>query len=178
MTKKSGLGRGLDALIGSDGVMSGSSLVELPIHSITPNPRQPRNSYNHDELESLSESIRGHGVIQPIVVTHSHGISEDYILISGERRLLAAKRAGLVSIPAIVRDASDEQRLVLALIENLQRSDLNPLEEAEAYRQLAEEFNLTHEEIAQQVGKSREDVTNTLRLLKLSNKVQEGVVSD
>lgn len=178
MTKKTGLGRGLEALIATDITQApGSSITEIPISQIAPNPRQPRSVYDHAELTSLASSISDHGLIQPLVVSRHETIENQYILIAGERRLIAAKEAGLSTVPALIREVTDQQRLVLALIENLQRSDLNPIEEAEAYRQLSEDFQLRHEDIAQQVGKSREDVTNTLRLLKLSPNVQEAVVS-
>jgi len=127
-----------------------------------------------DEMDELAASIREHGVIQPLIVTESDQPG-GYILIAGERRLLAARQAGLTAVPAIIREASDQQRLELALIENLQRTDLGPLEAAEAFRQLAEDFSLSHEEIAVQVGKNRSTVTNTLRLLKLPPSVQQAL---
>jgi ParB family chromosome partitioning protein len=123
------------------------------------------------EITELAASILEHGVIQPIIVMRSKG-SEGFTLIAGERRLIAARKAGLISVPAIIRDASEQQLIELALVENVQRSDLSPLEAAEAFRQLAEEFNLSHDEIASRVGKSRVTVTNTLRLLKLPEEVK------
>ena len=174
MTQKTGLGRGLDALIlGSERPTSGS-VMELPVDKIHPNPHQPRSRMDPGEIDELAASIREHGVIQPLIVTEGDqpGV---FTLIAGERRLLAARQAGLAAVPAIIREASDQQRLELALIENLQRTDLGPLEAAEAFRQLAEDFSLSHEEIAVRVGKSRAAVTNTLRLLKLPPSVQSAL---
>jgi len=176
MTRKSGLGRGLDALITVEGKAPSTGVEEIPVDVIAPNPRQPRSSYDQDDMEQLADSIREHGVIQPLLITKDDNNPDIFILIAGERRLMAAKRAGLETVPVIVREASDQQLLVLALIENIQRSDLNPMEEADAYRQLAEDFGLTHEEIAERVAKSRPEVTNTLRLLKLADRVQESLV--
>lgn len=169
--KKSGLGRGLDALIpgGDRPAYGGVSLVA--VDRISPNPRQPRARLDAQELAELAESIREHGVIQPLIVTYDDS-QDQYILIAGERRWQAARQAGLENVPAIVREASDQERLELALIENVQRADLNPLEAAEAYRQLVEDFGLSHEEVSNRVGKSRAAITNTMRLLKLSPAVQ------
>jgi len=186
MARKSGLGRGLDALIppvdgGKVREPSGGGVNLLPVEHILPNPRQPRSRIDPDELSELADSIREHGLIQPVIVTSGDQEGE-YILVAGERRLLAARLANMERIPAIIREATDQQRLELALIENLQRADLNPLESAEAYRQLAEDFNLSHEEIAARAAKSRVTVTNTLRLLKLPPIVQhallEGKISE
>jgi ParB family transcriptional regulator, chromosome partitioning protein len=174
MARKRGLGRGLDALIpGSKTEGNSEGVLEIAIENIIPNPRQPRSQMDSDLLEELAESILEYGVIQPLIVTQ--GEQETYTLIAGERRLEAARRAGLDTVPVLVREASDQQRLELALIENVQRADLSPLETAEAYRQLAEDFDLSHEEIAQRVGKSRVSVTNTLRLLKLPLGVQKAL---
>jgi ParB family transcriptional regulator, chromosome partitioning protein len=174
MAYKGGLGRGLDAIIpASSEVKSGTDSV--PIGNIIPNPRQPRTIMAEEGLQELAESIRQHGILQPLIVTKE---SEDqYILIAGERRWRAARIAGLEFVPVIQREANDRDRLELALIENVQRADLMPLETAEAYRQLAEEFKLTHDEIAARVGKSRVAVTNTLRLLKLPEGVQNALIS-
>ncbi len=173
--RKGGLGRGLEALIpGSDNAPQGG-VSYLPIERIERNPRQPRAHMDPVELGELTASIREHGVLQPLIVTYGE-LPETYTLIAGERRLLAARQAGLERVPALIREASDQQRLELALIENVQREDLNPLEAAEAFRQLNEDFNLSHEEIAVQVGKSRAAVTNTLRLLKLPPAVQKALV--
>lgn len=171
MSRKRGLGRGLDALISSSEQIPRSGSHLLPVDVISPNPRQPRRDFDSEELSGLAESIRKHGILQPLIVTQDE-IGEGYTLIAGERRLQAARQAGLKTVPVIIRSVSEQQRLELALIENIQRTDLNPLEAAEAYRQLADEFNLSHDEIAARVGKSRTAVTNTLRLLKLSPTVR------
>lgn len=174
MTRKTGLGRGLEALIPGQESLQTSAPSEIPINLIVPNPHQPRTTIDSEELAGLVESIREHGVIQPVILTQDEA-SGKYILIAGERRWLAARQAGLISIPAIVRDVEDDrERLELALVENIQRTDLNPLEAAEAYRQL-EDFGLSHEEISARIGKSRVSVTNTLRLLKLPPDVQIAV---
>ncbi len=174
--KRSGLGKGLDALIpGGESRLPGNSVALLPVDAIHPNPRQPRSHFSPEALEELAASIREHGIIQPLVVAQAPN-GEGYILIAGERRLQAAKKAGLTRVPALVREASEQQLLELALIENIQRADLNPLETAEAYRQLHEEFGLSHEEIARRVGKSRVAVSNTLRLLKLPPAVQKALL--
>jgi ParB family chromosome partitioning protein len=181
MTKKTGLGRGLDALIRSEDftpeslpAISSSGYENLPIADINPNPRQPRSQMDKDELSELAASIRENGILQPLIVTSSDEPGK-YTLIAGERRLLAASLAGLSYVPAIVREASEQHRLELALIENVQRTDLTPLEAAEAYRQLADDFKLSHEQIAQQLGKSRVTITNTLRLLKLPEDVRQSL---
>jgi ParB family chromosome partitioning protein len=172
MARKSGLGRGLDALIpGSDNKQDPAGILEVPVEQIVPNPRQPRSNMDGEELEELAGSIREHGVIQPLIVTQSEREGE-YILIAGERRLEAARKAKINKVPVLVREASDQEMLELALIENVQRADLNPLETAEAYRQLSDDFSLSHDEIANRVAKSRVAVTNTLRLLKLPIGVQ------
>lgn len=181
MTRRSGLGRGLDALIPGGETPPSTGISQIPIDQIDANPRQPRNHFDADELDELAASIRQYGVIQPLVLAPSPQAGR-YLLIAGERRLIAARQAGLLSVPAILREASEQQHLELALIENIQRADLSPLEQAEAYRQLAEEFNLSHEEISERVGKSRSAITNTLRLLKLPASVQkalsEGLISE
>lgn len=179
MTPRSGLGKGLDALIPASS-SSGEGVLQVSVDQIRRNPRQPRTHFDSQQLEELAASIREHGILQPLVVSpESDGT---YTLIAGERRLEAARLAGLRTVPVIVRQTGDRQRLELALIENIQRSDLNPLEQAEAYRQLHEEFGLSHEEIAQRVGKSRVAVTNTLRLLALAEPVKqallEGTISE
>ncbi len=164
MPPKRGLGRGLDALIPISETSAG--VTQLPVSAIGRNPRQPRTRLDPTELEELANSIREHGVIQPLVVAQS-AYPGQYTLIAGERRLEAARLAGLPTIPALIREATDQQLLEIALVENLQRADLGPLETAHAYKHLAEDFGLSHEEIAAQVGKKRVTVTNTLRLLKL-----------
>ncbi len=185
MPKHSGLGKGLDALIPGKFASesetplrletSGAGILNIPVEKILPNPRQPRSHFDPTALEELSTSIREHGVIQPLLVSRDE-TSGGYLLIAGERRWQAAKLAGLAEVPVIVRQTTDLERLELALIENVQRADLNPLEEANAYRQLSEEFKLSHEEIAARVGKSRVAVTNTLRLLKLPPTAQQALV--
>ena len=177
MARKSGLGRGLDALIGTDEDFTASGVNEVPIDGIKPNPLQPRNRMPAEQIEELANSIREHGVIQPLIVTQGE-TPDEYILIAGERRLVAAGQAGLETVPVIIREASDRERLELALIENLQRSDLGALEAAEAFRQLAEDFKLSHEEIAAHVGKSRSSVTNTLRLLNLAPEAQSALAEE
>jgi ParB family chromosome partitioning protein len=176
MTKRSGLGKGLDALIPiTDSQIQESGVTQIPIVNIAPNPRQPRERFDHDELEELAVSIREHGVIQPLIVTQTESTGQ-YTLIAGERRLMAAQMVDLREVPVLIRGASDQQLIELALVENVQRADLGPLEAAEAYRQLTEDFNLSHEEIAARVGKSRVTVTNTLRLLNLPDDVKESLV--
>jgi ParB family chromosome partitioning protein len=181
MTRRTGLGRGLEALIPGGETPPPAGVSQIPIDQIDPNPRQPRSRFDADELEELAASVRQYGVIQPLILARSPQAGR-YLLIAGERRLIAARQAGLLEVPAILREASDQQHLELALIENIQRADLSPLEQADAYRQLAEEFNLSHEEISERVGKSRSAVTNTLRLLKLPASVQkalsEGLISE
>ncbi len=175
MTRKRALGRGLDALIPAGGLPApAGNVLSLPIDEIRPNPRQPRTQFDAQELEELAESIRTHGVLQPLIVTRGRSDSH-YVLVAGERRLQAARLAGLETVPAIVRSVNAQQHLELALIENLQRADLHPLEAAEGYRLLAEEFGLSHDDIASRVGKSRAAVTNTLRLLKLSAPAREAL---
>lgn len=177
MTRKSGLGRGLEALIPGAGFPGEQGILEVSLEQITPNPRQPRVRLDPQKMTELADSIREHGVIQPLIVTEGT-VPGEYILIAGERRLLAARQAGLMEIPVVVREATDQERLELALIENVQRADLNPLEMAEAYRQLAEEFGFTHEQIAERVSKSRVTVTNTLRLLKCPGKVKHALAEE
>lgn len=177
MPKRSGLGKGLDALIpgGKPSVSSGAAGVQnVLIDSIKRNPRQPRTDFHEGELAELAASIREHGVIQPLIAAPNTDGS--YTLIAGERRLQAAQMAGLSTIPIITRQANNQEFLELALVENIQRADLNALEEAEAYRQLVEEFGLSHEAVSKRVGKSRVAVTNTLRLLGLADAVKQALV--
>jgi len=182
-SQRGGLGKGLDALIpAGQGLPAGpasisSGVTQIPVSQISPNPRQPRTRFDSAELEELAASIREHGVIQPLIVSKKEK-GAGYVLIAGERRLQASIHAGLESVPVIIRQTSDQERLVLALIENVQREDLNPLEEANAYQQLAEDFGLSHDEISAHVGKSRVAVTNTLRLLKLPKVVQTALVEE
>jgi len=177
MPKKSGLGKGLDALLpGAEDQLSKSGVRQIQTDRILPNPRQPRANFHADELDELAASIREHGVIQPLIITAGDSPGS-YTLIAGERRLMAAKLIELQDVPAIIREASDQDLVELALVENVQRADLGPLETAEAYRQLTEDFGLSHEEIADRVGKNRTTVTNTLRLMKLPGDVKEALVS-
>jgi ParB family chromosome partitioning protein len=172
MSRKGGLGKGLGALIPngfSNGGDGGASFV--PIDKVIPNPRQPRREWAESELAELAQSIREHGILQPLIATYNSDMDQ-YTLIAGERRLRAASLAGLSFVPMIVREATDQERLELALIENLQRADLSPLDTALAYVALNDEFNLTHEEIGNRVGKSREAVSNTIRLIKLPQPVR------
>ncbi|HCK66213.1 MAG TPA: stage 0 sporulation protein J [Anaerolineae bacterium] len=179
MAQRKGLGKGLDALIpggktASVSSGSGSGVQHAPVESIKRNPRQPRLTFKDDELNELAASIKEHGVIQPLIVM-SNG-DGTYILIAGERRLQASQRAGLKTVPVIPRQANNQELLELALIENVQRADLNPMEEAEAYRHLADDFGLSHEMIAKRVGKSRVAVTNTIRLMNLADAVKQALV--
>jgi ParB family transcriptional regulator, chromosome partitioning protein len=171
VAQRGGLGRGLGALIPTGAPIADvAGLQELPLATIRPNQYQPRDRFDEEALVSLSESIRELGVLQPVLVRPAEDGS--YELIAGERRWRAARRAGLQTIPAIVRTVDDVLSLEQALVENLHRADLGPLEEAAAYQQLAEAFQLTHEEIAQRVGRSRATVSNTLRLLQLPTSIQ------
>ncbi|HET6596100.1 MAG TPA: ParB/RepB/Spo0J family partition protein [Anaerolineales bacterium] len=176
MPPRSGLGKGLDALIPTGQKATGAEggVTQIPVELIQRNPRQPREHFDFEELESLASSIREHGVIQPLIV--SPGKNGVYTLIAGERRLQAARKAGLKTVPVVIRHATDQQLLELALIENVQRADLNAIEEAEAYQHLAKEFRLSHETIAARVGKSRVAVTNTMRLLDASAAVKQALV--
>jgi len=167
-----GLGRGLAALIPQRS--SGGGASEIPLARIAENPRQPRRRYDDEALATLAASIRQHGVIQPILVTET---IDGYQLVAGERRVRAARLAGLDRIPAIVRQLADRQQLELALVENLQREDLDPIEAALAYRQLIDEFSFTQDDLAARVGRARSTVANTLRLLELDAAVQEALVS-
>ena len=178
MAKRAGLGKGLDALIPAGAqhttTASPSGVTQVGVDLIQRNPRQPREKFDLEELENLAASIREHGVIQPLIVTPAkNGI---YVLIAGERRLQASRKAGLKTVPVVIRYASDQQLLELALIENVQRADLNPIEEAEAYQNLAREFRMSHEAIAERVGKSRSAVANTIRLLDASAAVKQALV--
>jgi len=178
MAKRTGgLGKGLDALIPMGETQtssSGGGIAQIAIDLIQRNPRQPREKFDIEELENLAASIREHGVIQPLIV--SPGKNGIYILIAGERRLQSSRKAGLKTVPVVIRSATDQQLLELALIENVQRADLNPIEEAEAYQHLSREFRMSHEKIAERVGKSRVAVTNTMRLLDASAAVKQALV--
>ena len=167
MSRRGGLGRGLGALLPG---AAEARIVELTLDDILPNPHQPRKRFSPEDLEELAASIREVGLLQPVVVRPT---GAGYELLVGERRLRAARLAGVERIPAIVREAEDREGLEQALVENLQRTDLGPLEEAQAYRSLVELFELTQEEVARRVGKSRVHVTNTLRLIELPGPIRE-----
>ncbi len=185
--RQSGLGRGLGAIIppkpvseddrrqtaGSVESFASDRILQIPVEKIDPNPHQPREHFDHASLEDLVTSIREHGVMQPIIVTPS--LNGRYELIAGERRLRASKVAGLATIPSIVRNATEQQKLELAIIENIQRQELNPLEEAKAYLCLQNEFNLTQDDIGRRVGKSRPQVANIIRLLLLPREIQDAL---
>jgi ParB family transcriptional regulator, chromosome partitioning protein len=170
VARRSGLGRGLGALIPTDVLRDRGALMELSVTAVRPNPRQPRSHFDEDGLASLTASVREIGVLQPILVRQTD--EDEYELIAGERRWRAARRAGMATIPAIIRTASDSESLEQALIENLNREELNPLEEAAGYQQLIEDFDLTHDQLSARVGKSRVAITNALRLFQLPPSVQ------
>lgn len=173
--KRNALGRGLDSLISMDDVQpSGSSAInEIAIHLIKPNPDQPRTNFNEEALEELATSIREHGIIQPLTLRSEDGGT--YMIISGERRYRAAKLAGLESVPAYVRTANDSQITEMALIENIQREDLNAIEIALTFRKLIDQYKLTQERLSERIGKKRATIANFLRLLKLPAEVQLGL---
>ncbi len=177
--KRSGLGKGLSALIvdtasPAPAQAPHNGIQEIALEKIIPNPRQPRVHFDENELAELADSIREHGIIQPLIVSPKD--AETYTLIAGERRLKASRLAKLTKVPVVIREISDQELLEWALIENVQRTDLSPLEEAEAYHQLTKEFGLSHAEIAKRVGKSRVAVTNRLRLRKLSARVKQALI--
>ncbi|MGD8586792.1 MAG: ParB/RepB/Spo0J family partition protein, partial [Chloroflexota bacterium] len=176
MAKRKALGRGLGSLIPDSGQVedSQSGLVVVPLEAISPNPHQPRSNVDQEKLEELAASIRQHGLIQPLIVTQT--APGQYALIAGERRWRAATLAGLRELPVVVKEASPQEMLELAIIENVQRDDLNAIEEAVAYQQLIEEFGMTQEDVAKRVGKSRPTVANLVRLLNLGPDVQASVV--
>ena len=171
VARRSGLGRGLGALIPTEMLEHQlATLVELPVAAVAPNPHQPRRHFDEESLAALTASIRELGVLQPVLVRRLE--ADRYELIAGERRWRSAKRAGLVTIPAVVKEADDLSSLEQALVENLHRDDLNPLEEAAAYQQLLDDFGLTHEQLSTRIGKSRAAISNTLRLFQLPPPVQ------
>ncbi len=169
-----GLGRGLDVLIPGGETDQPGGLQDVALDQIVPNPHQPRTNIQDDDLQELALSIQEHGIIQPLVVTQT--LDGVYQLIAGERRWRAARLAGLDRVPVLVKEAAPQQMLELALVENVQRADLNPLEEALAYKQLAEDFELSQSQIAQRVGKSRVAITNTLRLLQAAPQIQSALM--
>lgn len=191
VAKKSGLGKGLDALIPAgnkkapvkketepviiEKIVEKKGVETLKITEVEPNREQPRKNFNEDALLELSDSIKQYGVIQPLIVQKK---GDHYEIIAGERRWRAAKMAGVKEIPVIIKDYSDQQVMEISLIENIQREDLNPIEEAMAYKNLMEEFHLKQDEIAEKVSKSRTAVTNSMRLLKLDKRVQQMMIDD
>ena len=185
MSKKFGLGKGLNSLLPNDPVVEPEISIKasdkLDINKLKPNKEQPRKHFDETSLMELSESIKEHGMIQPILITREKEGS-DYVIVAGERRWRAAKKAGLKEVPVVEMSLSDRETMEISLIENIQRQDLNSIEEALAYKKLIDDFDLTQEEISRQVGKSRVTITNTLRLLNLDKRVQEyltdGVISE
>ena len=189
MAKITGLGRGLSSLIPkkiSSSIFSDThreilvspdtnKILQIPVDDIRANPLQPRQNFGHDEMEELIESVKLYGIIQPLIVTALPG--GEYELIAGERRLRAGKIIGLATVPAVVREAGEQEKLELALIENVQRTNLNPMEKAIAYQRLIDEFNLTQEEVAEKLGLSRSVVANTVRFLNLPEKIQQALSS-
>ncbi|MDD2807838.1 MAG: ParB/RepB/Spo0J family partition protein [Patescibacteria group bacterium] len=185
MTKVQGLGKGLSSLIPpkidkqiferSSEILPGEErILQVSVEKIKANPLQPRTDFDHDSLEDLTNSIKEHGILQPLILVESDGM---YQVIAGERRWRAAKILELPTVPAVIRDIKEQQKLELALVENIQRKDLNPIEEAVAYQRLIDEFSLKQEEVARKVGKSRSVVANTLRLLTLPTEIQRAVVN-
>ncbi len=186
MTKVSGLGKGLSSLIPpkirkeifplDSAVIAGEErILQLPVEKIKSNPHQPRADFSYESLEELTNSIKEHGILQPLIVTRTD--DGGYQLVAGERRLRAAQILELKTVPAVIRKVEEQQKLELALVENLQRKDLNPIEEAVAYQRLIDEFNLTQEEVAKRIGKSRTVITNTLRLLTLPTEIQKTLIA-
>ena len=183
--KKKGLGRGLSALFGDDKVKENSQVInqtnKLPISELSRNPYQPRQNFSEEKLEELANSIRKKGIIQPIAVRPSKTNNSKYEIVAGERRWLAAQRAGLHDIPVTILDLSDVESLEVAIVENIQRDDLNPIEEARGYKRLNDEFDYDHESISKLMSKSRSHISNTLRLLTLPSDVismlEEGTLS-
>ncbi len=178
MSEKARLGKGLAALISSNQIENtNSSFIEkFDINLIAPNPYQPRMHMNPEELIEIADSIREHGIIQPLIITKKKD-SNSYFLIAGERRLRAAQLAGFKSVPVVIKDSSPQQMLEIAIVENIQRKDLNPLEEAYAFKQMQDAFGLSHSEIAKKVGLNRVTITNKLRLLNLPDLVKEDVLN-
>lgn len=177
MKKKSGLGRGLEALIPDDILNNNNSLdsiQKIKINSIVANQEQPRKNFDENKIIQLSQSIKEHGIIQPLILNKHE---DKYTIVAGERRWRAAKLANLKEVPAIIMELSDSDVLEISLIENIQRQDLNPIEEAIAYKKLIDEFGLKQEELANKIGKSRTSITNCIRLLNLDNRVQKYIIN-
>lgn len=186
MNKTQGLGKGLSSLIPpkinreilpekSEVLPDDERVLQIPLDKIKANPHQPRTTFDHDGLEELTNSIKEHGILQPIILTKNN--NGEYEVIAGERRLRASQILGVDTIPSIIRDIKDQQKLEIGLVENIQRRDLNQIEEAVAYQRLIDEFSLTQEEVARKVGKSRSAVTNTLRLLSLPSEIQKALIN-
>lgn len=176
MSKKFGLGKGLGALIPEEEILEdNSSVFKIPMNLIKANKEQPRKNFDPEKISELAESIKEHGVIQPIILNKEEDI---YVVIAGERRFRAAKSIGLSEIPAIVMNISNKEVLEISLIENIQREDLNPIEEAIAYKKLLVDFNLTQEEISKKVSKSRTAIANCMRLLNLDDRVQDYLIDE
>ena len=171
---KKGLGKGLESIIPISSIQDRSYVMEVEIEQLTPNLYQPRQAFDQEKMNELKESIRAHGIIQPIIVRES---AQGYEIVAGERRLRAAQELGLKTIPVIIRQFNNLKTLEVALVENIQREDLNPIEQAFAFKRLVEEFKLTHQELAAITGKSRSFITNTLRLLNLDEWVRENLAS-
>lgn len=183
MAAKRGLGKGIDAMISGDDTKAKKVVKEvikevdtIDINKIEPNSNQPRKKFNEDKIHELAESIKQHGLIEPLIV--QKGKKGFYTIIAGERRWRAAREAGVKEIPVVVKEYSDQQVMEIALIENIQREDLNAIEEAEAYERLIKDFNLKQDEVAERVSKSRVAITNSLRLLKLDPRVREMIIED
>lgn len=178
MIKKSGLGKGLDALI-PETDSADNSIIKIKLNLIKPNENQPRRNFDEEKIVQLADSIKEHGIIQPLVLKKENDL---YTIVAGERRWRASKILGLDEVPAIIMDLSEKDILEVSLIENIQREDLNPIEEANAYKELINRFNFTQEDLAKRIGKSRVAITNTLRLLNLDERVQdyiiEGIISE
>jgi len=188
MSQPSGLGRGLGSLIPTkksatnfvtdvklSEVMESERISQLPVEKVSPNPHQPRQNFGEESLAGLAESIKEHGILQPLIVTKKG--FDGYELVAGERRLKAAKLAGLKTVPAVIRALNDQKKMELALVENLQRQDLNPMEMAMAYKKLIDEFNFSLEEVAKKIGRSVSFVTNYVRLLDLRDEVKEAIAA-
>ncbi|CDM69802.1 Stage 0 sporulation protein J [Clostridium bornimense] len=180
MSKKFGLGKGLGALIPDEEIVEEKNSIDLiDINRIKPNSKQPRKNFDEEKISNLAKSIKDNGIIQPLVLKES---GNDYEIIAGERRWRAAKLAGIKSIPAVIMELTDQKVLEVSLIENIQREDLNPIEEALAFKRLIKEFSITQEEVSKVIGRSRTAITNTMRLLNLDKRVQqyliEGVISE
>ncbi|MDD4363807.1 MAG: ParB/RepB/Spo0J family partition protein, partial [Atribacterota bacterium] len=171
---KKGLGKGLESLIPISNIKDRSYVTEIDINELTPNLYQPRQDFNQEKMDELKESIKTHGIIQPIIVRES---SKGYEIVAGERRLRAARDVGLDKVPVIIRQFNDLKTFEIALVENIQREDLNPIDQALAFKRLTDEFSLTHQELADITGKSRAFVSNIIRLLNLDNWVKERIGS-